>query len=114
MTVSELELLREQWCAVATRLGIEFVAPISLPLPDGTQWEFAALLPQFGGENGTLIAAGHHAAAFAVATAAGYGVSSMRAEHHHLPVDPEDYVKCLNDWGWVGQAAAPEWYTGAA
>jgi len=114
MKVSERELLREQWRIVAIQLGVQFVAPFSLRLPDGTLWEFSALLPQFGGKHGMLIDAEISVAAFAEAVAAGYGVSSMLAEHHHLPIDPEGYIDCLVDWGWVGQGAAPAWYAGAA
>ena len=113
MKISERELLREQWRIVATGLGIQLLSPILLPLPDGTQWEFAALLPQFGGERGMLIDVEHSSAAFAAAVAAGYGASSMLAEHHHLPVDPANYIDCLIDWGWVGQGAAPAWYVSA-
>jgi len=114
MKISERQLLGEQWRSVAAELGLEFVAPVSLPLPDGTEWEFAALLPQFGGEHGMLIDTEHSVAAFAAAVDAGYGVSSMLAEHHHLPIDPGNYVDCLIDWGWVGQGAVPAWYSGAA
>jgi hypothetical protein len=114
MSMTERELLRDQWRTVATGLGLQFVAPVSLPLPDGTQWEFAALLPQIGGARGMLIDVEHSAAAFSAAVAAGYGVSSMSAEHYHLPIDPGSYIECLLDWGWVGPGAAPEWYAGAA
>jgi hypothetical protein len=114
METSESDLLREQWRVVAAALEIEFTVPPPLPLPDGGTSPFAVLLPQFGGKNGMLIAAEHSAAAFAVATAAGYGVSCMRVETFHLPVDPQDYVDCLKDWGWAGEGAAPAWYAGAA
>ena len=113
MSINERELLREQWRIVATALGFQFVAPVSLPTADGTQWEFAALLPQFGGKRGMLIDSEHSAAAFKAATAAGYGISCMLAERRES-IDPQSYVECLVDWGWVGPEAAPEWYTGAA
>ena len=114
MKISEREQLREQWRIVASELGLQFVAPFSLVLPDGTQWEFAALLPQFGGGQGMLIDAEHSAAAFDAAASAGYGVSSMVTESPSLPVEPSDYIECLVDWGWTGESAAPHWYTGAA
>lgn len=113
MSITERQLLREQWRTVATVLGLQFVAPVSLPLSDGTQWEFAALLPQFGGERGMLVDVEHSAAVFDAAVAGGYGISSMLAERRH-PIDPQDYVECLVDWGWVGPGAAPAWYAGAA
>lgn len=112
--MTEIELLRDQWRAVASSLSIQFITPFFLPLPDGSKWEFAALLPQFGGERGILIGVEHSAAAFAQARACGYGVCSMLGEHHHLPVLAENYIECLSDWGWVGQGPVPEWYTGAA
>lgn len=114
METTEHDLLREQWRAVAAALEIEFSVPPPLPLPNGEPSPFAVLLPQFGGKNGMLIAAEHSTAAFAAAIAAGYGVSCMRAERFHLPVDPQNYVDCLKDWGWAKERAAPAWYAGAA
>ena len=114
MMITDTELLREQWRIVANGLGIDFVAPISVSLPDGSRWEFAALLPQFGGKRGMLIASEYSAPAFTAAKEAGYCISCMGAEHRHVPIDPESYIDCLVDWGWVGKAAAPVWYTGAA
>ena len=110
----ERELLREQWSTVANVLSINFIAPFFLSLPDGAQCEFACLLPQFGGERGMLIDTEHSATAHAAAMASGYGVSSMGAEHHHLPINAADYIECLVDWTWVGPGPAPEWYTSAA
>jgi hypothetical protein len=114
MKISEREQLREQWRSVASELGLQFVAPFSLALADGSHWEFAALLPQFGGGQGMLIDSEHSAAAFAAAAFAGYRVSSMLPESHHLPVDASNYIECLVDWGWAGESAAPNWYAGAA
>ena len=114
MESTELGLLREQWRVVATSLGIDFVAPILLPLPDGGQFEFAGLLPQFGAAKGMLITPEYSAPAFEAARSAGYGVSCMRGERHHLPINPEKFVDCLVDWAWVAQEAAPAWYANAA
>jgi hypothetical protein len=114
MISRELELLREQWREVATDLNILFLAPYELPLSNGRAWEFAGLLPQFGGTRGMLIAARHSDTAFEAAAASGFGVTSMLPESHHLPVKASDYIECLVDWGWVGPGAPPEWYPDAA
>jgi hypothetical protein len=99
--MSERQLLRDQWHIVANALSIKFVAPFILKLRDGTEWEFACLLPQFGKQQGMLIDAEYSANAFSVAVESGYAVSSMLAEHHHLPINAENYIECLVEWGWV-------------
>jgi hypothetical protein len=62
--MSERQLLRDQWHIVANALSIKFVAPFILKLRDGTEWEFACLLPQFGKQQGMLIDAEYSANAF--------------------------------------------------
>jgi hypothetical protein len=91
--MSERQLLRDQWHIVANALSIKFVAPFILKLRDGTEWEFACLLPQFGKQQGMLIDAEYSANAFSVAVESGYAVSSMLAEHHHLPINPNKSLK---------------------
>jgi hypothetical protein len=108
--MTEREFLAEQWRAVATALGVQHVAPYELTVLDGTHWTFAVLLPQFGGEHGMLIDVEYPTHVASAAVAAGYGASSMQAEHHHIPIDPQNYVECLEDWGWVGPGDVPNWY----
>jgi hypothetical protein len=114
MNDTERDLLSSQWKSVASALKLEFIAPMSLRLPDGTNFEFAGLLPQFGGQRGMLIGVELSAIASAAAMSAGYGVSSMSPEYHHLPVNAADYVECLVDWGWCASCAAPQWYLDAS
>jgi hypothetical protein len=114
MTLSEHAKLREQWQVATTKLGVDFVAPFSLSLPDGALLEYAILLPQFGSEHGMLINPEHSVLAFAAAVAAGYGVTSMSPEALQASPDLEIYIECLRDWGWVAEEPAPEWYAGAA
>ena len=113
MISSEREALREQWRKVATELNILFLAPYEVPLPNGTTWEFAGLLPQFGSDRGMLVDAEHANIAFDAAVQAGFGVTSMLPEQDHLPINAADYIDCLQDWGWVGPGAPPQWYAGA-
>lgn len=108
--MTERELLRDQWRQVAAALSIEFVAPFLVALADGTQREFAGLLPQFGGQHGMLVDVEYDKGAFAAVVRSGFACSTMGPERHHLPVDPADYVDCLVDWGWSRQEPAPEWY----
>lgn len=108
--MTERELLTEQWCAVAAALGVQIVASYELTLSDGVSWTFAVLLPQFGGKHGMLIDVELPTRIVSAAVAAGYGASSMQPEHHHVPIDPQNYVGCLEEWGWVGPGSAPDWY----
>ena len=111
--MTERELLREQWQSVARALHIEFVGPFLLPLRTG-HYEFAGLLPQFGGQRGMLIDVQYVREAFSAASSSGFACSSMSAESHHLPVDPANYIECLLDWGWSAkEQLPPEWYRSA-
>ena len=113
MAADELELLRSQWCTVASELSIACVAPYVLRLPDSTAYEFACLLPQFGGTSGMLIGLRYSQAAAKAATRAGFGYTFMGPEHFYVPVKAHDYIECLRDWVWVAQGAPPPWYKGA-
>ena len=111
--MTEREILREQWQAVARVLQIEFLGPFTLPLQDGHH-EFAGLLPQFGGGRGMLIDVEYVRDAFSTAVSAGFTCSAMLAECHHLPVDPANYIDCLVDWGWsIEGQPPPGWYHSA-
>ena len=71
------------------------------------------LLPQFGGPKGMLVDTTYERAIVSVAMNAGYAVSAMGPETR-LPVDPDDYIDCLVDWGWADMTeAAPDWYLDA-
>jgi hypothetical protein len=111
--MTERELLQNQWRSVADELSIGFIAPFVLKLPDQTHVEFAILLPQFGGVRGMLIDTQQSQATSAAAIAAGFGISTMSPEHHHLPVKATDFIECLIDWTWTDSTAAPAWYTAA-
>lgn len=114
MTATGRTRLRDQWQVATTKLGVDFVAPFSLPLPDGALLEYVVLLPQFGSEHGMLINSEHSDLAFATAVAAGYGITSMPPEPLQTSLDLEIYIECLRDWGWIAEEPAPEWYAGAA
>jgi len=107
--MEDRELLREQWRRVSQALGIAFVAPFSIE----PGLEFACLLPEFGSPKGMLIDARHNEIAFKIAIERGYGCSSMLPEAQ-LVVQPDDYVGCLQDWGWsIANRPPPSWYSGA-
>lgn len=112
--MTERDLLREQWRAVAHALEVEFIAPFMLPLKTG-HYEFAGLLPQFGGGRGMLIDVEYERRAFSAAIDAGFAYSCMSAESQHLPVVPANYIDCHVDWGWsVEGQQPPGWYSNAA
>jgi hypothetical protein len=107
--MTERDLLREQWQSAARALKIDFVGPFVFPF-EGGHHEFACLLPQFGSERGVLIDVEYVRDIFAAAKSAGFACSSMLAENRNLPVNPEDYIECLADWGWSAKGQPPEWY----
>ncbi|WP_140805387.1 hypothetical protein [Rhodanobacter glycinis] len=112
--MTDRELLREQWRAVAEALKIEFIGSFCIDLERGQQHEFACLLPQFGGGRGMLIDIKYVPDAFSAAINAGFACSSMLAETHNLAIDPADYIDCLVDWTWsVQDQAPPGWYASA-
>ena len=109
------ELLRSQWRLVAVALGIEFAAPFYLQLHDGSQHEFAVLLPQFGAPRGMLLDSEDSRAATEAAASAGFAFSYMDPETHphHLPVNAANYIECLVDWQWSSKEQFPDWYASA-
>ena len=110
MKASPRDLLRTQWRDAARVLGIECTAPIIVEASTGERFEFACLLPQFGGPLGTLVDAFDNRAARLAAAAAGYCLSTMQPDTR-LPFNAADYVDCLIDWGWADtNRSPPDWY----
>jgi hypothetical protein len=106
------ELLGSQWRVVAEALCIELIAPFHVHLPDGSEHEFAVLLPQFGAPRGMLIDSEYSRAATEAVSAVGFAFSSMEPETYplHLPVNAANYIECLVDWQWSSKEQFPDWY----
>jgi hypothetical protein len=109
------ELLQSQWRVVAEALHIELIAPFHVQLPDGSEHEFAVLLPQFGAPRGMLIDPDHSRATTEAIGAVGFAFSSVEPETHplHLPVKAANYIECLVDWQWTSKEQFPDWYASA-
>ena len=102
--------LGREWLTIASRLAIECVAPFAVDFPDGSRFEFACLLPQFGGKLGMLLMADFYRPAALAASDLGYGVSCLGAGDPEYP-DLDSAIRCLNDWTWTSSACAPpHWY----
>ena len=96
-------------------MEIAIQAPFTLMGRDGARFEFACLLPQFGGEHGILLGTNYDDVAANAATAAGFGFSYMSAGESGEPFEIDTYVECLRDWGWSSNGSPPGWLiTGSA
>jgi hypothetical protein len=96
------------WRALASRLGIEVTAPVTVQVGDESA-TFAALLPQFGGRKGMIAdpdweAIDPHADAL---LRLGYGFSAIE-----IGSDPDDEStkEVLRDWGWTVSEPMPDWW----
>jgi hypothetical protein len=103
--------LQAQWRAASAKLGINFEGPFVLRASNGTSYEFAGLLPQFGPAQGMLLLASWDAPAAAAASAAGFGFSCLTPGDIDDAEDLTSYVDCLTDWGWANtDQIPPPWY----
>src|SRR5262245_26609875 len=103
--------LGAQWRRAALELDIECRVPFTLSTPTGESFEFACLLPQFGGERGILLLSSYNASATGAATAAGFGYACVEAARPSEPFELSTYIECLIDWGWLASGSpAPDWY----
>ena len=92
-------------------LGIDVVAPFEAELVDGTRLEFVALVRNFGGPSGMLVAKDYDVvkqhrqkivdSGFGYATNLGGSQNSCRTAQ---------VIDILKDWGWTGpEDQKPEW-----
>ena len=104
--------LSAAWRVAASDLSLRVTAPIRLTLDDGTVAEFPALVHEFGSASGTLVCEMDDVArARVVAKSLGYYVSGVNPAVY-AAYDRATYRDTLEDWGWYGEGAQPEWYTG--
>jgi len=101
------------WQTAAADLGIRLESPFELQ-HNGTTYWCAALLPDFGGPKGAIIACRHaHDEIFDVASELGFYASGLSPYHYEL-YERDSFSETLNDWGWFGDpSAAPAWFSGA-
>ena len=98
----------DRWREIASRLGIEIVAPATIALGDGNAI-FTALLPQFGAKNGMIAEPNWNALSpFAdTLTRLGYAFSAVEVGSDG---DDESAKEMLRDWGWSAAEPKPAWW----
>lgn len=97
----------EFWVGIAKNLNIRVVAPFAYQFGGG-EIEFAAMLPDFGGESGIVAdpdwdkiePAAHQL------QRDGFGYSCIEVDD-----DFEGMIEVLEDWTWTGASPEPEWLT---
>jgi hypothetical protein len=109
METLALASLGSRWQKAAQELEIAIEAPYLLVARDGALFEFACLLPQFGGTHGMVLNTKYDEAAANAATTAGFGFSYLSAGKEGAPFEIETYIDCLRDWGWSSTASPPAW-----
>jgi len=94
------------------RLGIEFDAPHSVSLSDGSTVNALARIRDFGGENGMLIIDSNDDRRLNLnkLVAEGYGYVVMDGPQIDADFDLECDQEMLADWGWSGDPQRiPSW-----
>ena len=100
----------EAWLEAGRELGIRVVAPFKLQTSDGTERWFEALIPDFGGPNGT-VAGNCNDELYDIRKQNGYYASNLYSSYRKF--DRQHFIDTLNDWGWYGgRRQEPPWYTG--
>lgn len=102
-----------EFCSRASEdLGIDFVAPYVLKLPDGHLLKAELLVKHFGAPNGMLIFNdSKEVMKYGDAIIdAGFGVSVMGDPSDRAEYSTQNYVELLSDWGWSGEPELkPSW-----
>lgn len=99
------------WRAAANDLGIQVTAPFLIPASaehDGVA--FIALVHEFGSPAGTLVAtiAEDLMRLERVSRPLGYFVSLLNPDAYRR-YDRQLFIETLNDWGYFGSGAPPDW-----
>jgi hypothetical protein len=104
------------WSMAASDLGLDIVSPFVL-VEQEKQYEFIALIKDFGSPQGTLICLPEEwdDSGFAiVAEHNGFYCSGLYAQSYSR-YDRQHFVETLKDWGWFGdELNMPAWYRDAS
>ncbi len=103
--------IADSWLLAAAELGIRLTWPFVL-MQDGMEYEFIALLPDFGSPSGALICSFDKWNLYThVARSKGFYCSGLTESYARY--ERRLFVDTLNDWGWYGPAEEKSiWYTG--
>ena len=111
--IDNLRAVAEAWLLAASDLGIRVTVPAPIGNLDAKRTHFIALIHDFGGAAGTLIASLEENSEAASGIAARYGFTvSLLNPDQYSQYHREAFVDTLNDWKWTGAGPAPVWYTG--
>ena len=101
------------WRIAARELGIRVTTPFRVAGAEGSDSpEFIALVHDFGNQAGTLLVnAGDDTPAHREAAALAGCFLSILNPRAYSQYHRELFIDTLNDWGYFGHDAAPDWYT---
>jgi hypothetical protein len=113
--VSTRDRQTQVWREASQDLGLEFIAPFTLPDGEDTL-TYLGLLREFGGKRGTLIIFDelvdleNQSRLCGVAETHGYGFSCIELGSSY---DRANMIELLKEWGWCGLPdRTPAWYRG--
>jgi len=114
------------WQTAATELGIDFVSPYTVDLPDSDDsdnclpYETTGFLPQFGQDGTVIFSTDNTLLDYSMPKTIGRqdipgcpGPNFSILTHHYDHYDRDTFVKALVEWGWHGKDDPPEWYEAA-
>ena len=105
--------MAQAWIDAADDLGIRVEHPFQFVTTERRQCDDSGRLPpDFGSEKGTLLTCRFDSdRVYEAAEATDYFQSAL-SPHHYEPYRRSVFVAALNDWGWFGRSAAPDWFAG--
>jgi hypothetical protein len=111
--MADKDSIADAWHTAVADLQLEVIAPYVAQTDKG-EYEFIALIKNFGSEQGTLLCLPEQwdDEGFAgVAEQLGFYCSGIYPESY-CRYDRQHFIDTLNDWGWFGdQSKTPKWYT---
>lgn len=98
------------WIDAAADLNIKFIHPYHLIGIDGYEYEFAGLLPDFGGKKGMLIPDRKTTedALLMAELVGGYSMTYLNFTYYN-EYDRDIFIEALSAWGWNKKNDPPEW-----
>jgi hypothetical protein len=107
------ELIRDACCAASAELGVRIVTPFHLADLDGSDVEFIAMFPDFGGPKGTVVCHFRDWPAKQLVAARHALYCSGLHPDSYCRYDRETFVNGFEEWAWHGPATErPGWCRG--
>ena len=99
------------WLKASKDLGVEFISPFVFAGSDGEEYQITGLLPQFGGQNGTLITSrkDDDEACFEASKLKGFQSTGLNPDSYDK-YDRDNIIETLREWSWNSKEQKPEWY----